>query len=81
MDYYLEQISKDILNPSVGIMFLNEKLRSDMVKYSFIKPTLRVNWQEMIYDCEGRIIMQAYQKCKELHLHYLSIIDQQSSFN
>jgi hypothetical protein len=35
-----------------------------MVKYNFIKPKLKVNWQDMIYDCEGRIIMKAYQKCK-----------------
>lgn len=51
-----------------------------MVRYNFIKPKLKTDWQDIIYDSEGRILLQAYNKSKQTNKHYLKMIEQYVQF-
>ena len=49
-----------------------------MVKYNLIRQKMKTKWEDIIYDCEGRIIMKCYQKRKTIDKYYEKIIKEQN---
>ena len=60
MDEYMEQLENDVLNRKVGILQLNKKGKRRMVGYNLVRQKMKTKWEDMIYDCEGRMVMKCY---------------------
>jgi len=67
-----------VLNDRVGLIQLNKKAKERMVKYNLIRQKMKTKWEDIIYDCEGRIIMKCYQKRKTIDKYYEKIIKEQN---
>ena len=64
VDDYIKQLEKEVVNEKAGILSLNKKGIKKMVDYNLIKQKMKTKWEDIIYDCEGRMVMKCYQKRK-----------------
>ncbi len=51
-----------------------------MIKYNFVRPRMKTDWQDILFDAEGRVLLKAYNKSKSSNKHYLRMIEQYGQF-
>ena len=56
----------------IGLIFLtNESQKKQKAINDLLKNKLKANWQNLIFDSEGKIALEGYRKMKELQNFYL----------
>jgi len=74
-DYYKDFIKNEenceVLE-KIGLIFMPKTIKAKQNEINDLSKKLRENWQEIIYDFEGKIPLEGYKKLKELQGLFIS---------
>ncbi len=61
--------------PKVGLLQMTSSNRQKVLKYKTAKAKLVYNWQDLLYDSQGKMVCKAYKKQKQIYKIYQGIIE------
>lgn len=50
----VEQVDSDLVNVYAGIVRISMKSKQSILKYNLIKPKLKSQWKDLLYDMLGK---------------------------